>query len=948
MAHRLSSLNYKPASRKPSLLSLLSLTSLLTGAACSSSGLTVGPMDPIESVSLPPLVFSEIMYHPVDENAPVDNHEFLEIYNRSASAVDLGGWRITGNVDYTFPAGVSIPANGYKVIAKNKSALAAIKSYMLQEGELLGDYGGELDNGGGTVNLLNPQAETVDSVTYSDQFPWPYGTDEMGATDRWLGMLPMPQSQAPHQYRGRSLERVSFEVPASEISNWVPSPLDGATPGRKNSQSGTPPAIVLTKKVSWSGSDVLIRAADTVKISVGFSTLGPVQSPQLQYFVDNVEVTDEPITTVAMILNNGVWEASLPPQKDNSIVRYRIQADRGAGVEVVSPRDSDPFAWWAYFVTPKVTSNVSLYQLFIKKSNWNQMYDNINFGTDDRRVQPGGSSANRCLLRDSWDATVPAVFVINGVVHDVFVRYQGSRYNRTNGFSFDPSKTTISPLPDRPTNTILSWKVDFPDYALFEDKRHKLVLNKMRQACPGLDDSVGERLYGDPSIDIPVQRTRYARFHINGGYYHLMLDLEHIDEDMIKRYRAPNEPIGDLFKSDGNGNVVEGPWGPGDESPLPVQASCPMWTVDDRYAYTYQRLTNKWDGPAEVRKMIETINTLRAAAATSGDYTALRSYFMANFDYQKLLDYVAIRNWAQTWDDQFHNHFLYQRLTDKKWVMIPQDKDLEFGEFFGWGPPLTTGRSFYLGEVNDIDNRGGAWNRVKDAFIKSFRTELRSRLVELDANGVLNPVTFKAKVDEGAATFSVTDYNASPAALPCSLAGEIAPMKSFADCRHQDVLDLAADAACAGSCGLKAEYYQTQAGDMTRSFANATLRTTRTDAQVNFDIGGAPVGTVPADGWQVRWTGKITPRTTGVLTFYVYADEGVRLFVDGKTLIDQWTAGTAAREIAVSTPTPLNAGTPVTITMEYFDSAGGSTARLMWGSPSPCKQPVPASRLAPM
>lgn len=38
MAHRLSSLNYKPASRKPSLLSLLSLTSLLTGAACSSSG----------------------------------------------------------------------------------------------------------------------------------------------------------------------------------------------------------------------------------------------------------------------------------------------------------------------------------------------------------------------------------------------------------------------------------------------------------------------------------------------------------------------------------------------------------------------------------------------------------------------------------------------------------------------------------------------------------------------------------------------------------------------------------------------------------------------------------------------------------------------------------------------------------------------------------------------
>ena len=105
------------------------------------------------------------------------------------------------------------------------------------------------------------------------------------------------------------------------------------------------------------------------------------------------------------------------------------------------------------------------------------------------------------------------------------MRYEGSRWNRTNGIGLDATKTTINPLPVRPTTpTVLSWKVDFPAYAPFEGKRQKMVLNKMNQACPGLDDAVGERVYGDPGVNVPVQKTRYSRLHINGGYYHYMID----------------------------------------------------------------------------------------------------------------------------------------------------------------------------------------------------------------------------------------------------------------------------------------------------------------------------------------------------------------------------------------------------------------------------------------
>ncbi len=499
------------------------------GVACGSDttntdGMVVPEPPPPDKTAK--VVFSELMYHPVDENSYDDNHEFLELYNRSDAAVDISGWKLSGTVSFTFPMGTTIAPHGYAVLAKNKTALASIPSYMIGVADIAGEYTGDLDNGGAVVNLLDSQSATVDSVEYHVDFPWSIGADALGADDEWLGLLPTPLTSAPHKYKGISLQRVNYDIPSSEISNWIPSPLDGASPGRANSLTGAPPTIVQRKTVTPSSGNLLIRSADTVKISIVFSNLGTFSKPQLQWFVDDVQITGEPITTVDLTNNNGFYEATLPKQPNNSIVRYRVLVDKGAGQEVISPRPSDPLGWWAYFVTPPVNTSAPIYHLFIKKENWTQIYDNVFWPTpDDKRVTPGGTNTNRCLLRDSWDAQVPAVFVVGGVVYDTFVRYEGSRWNRTNGIGLDATKTTINPLPVRPvTPTVLSWKVDFPAYAPFEGKRQKMVLNKMNQACPGLDDAVGERVYGDPGVNVPVQKTRYSRLHINGGYYHYMLD----------------------------------------------------------------------------------------------------------------------------------------------------------------------------------------------------------------------------------------------------------------------------------------------------------------------------------------------------------------------------------------------------------------------------------------
>jgi hypothetical protein len=44
--------------------------------------------------------------------------------------------------------------------------------------------------------------------------------------------------------------------------------------------------------------------------------------------------------------------AVLPAQSESTVVRYRIKAVLTGGVEVTSPRRTDPYEWYAYFVNP--------------------------------------------------------------------------------------------------------------------------------------------------------------------------------------------------------------------------------------------------------------------------------------------------------------------------------------------------------------------------------------------------------------------------------------------------------------------------------------------------------------------------------------------------------------------------------------------------------------------
>ncbi|WP_375772825.1 PA14 domain-containing protein [Archangium gephyra] len=118
---------------------------------------------------------------------------------------------------------------------------------------------------------------------------------------------------------------------------------------------------------------------------------------------------------------------------------------------------------------------------------------------------------------------------------------------------------------------------------------------------------------------------------------------------------------------------------------------------------------------------------------------------------------------------------------------------------------------------------------------------------------------------------------------------------------------------------------------------------TRLDPQVNFDwAGGAPLPSMGADFFSVRWEGTVTPRFSELYTFHTITDDGVRLWVNGQLLIDKWVDQGPTEHTGTIT---LVAGTPYSLKLEYYERGGGAAALLLWSSSSQWREIIPSSQL---
>jgi hypothetical protein len=97
---------------------------------------------------------------------------------------------------------------------------------------------------------------------------------------------------------------------------------------------------------------------------------------------------------------------------------------------------------------------------------------------------------------------------------------------------------------------------------------------------------------------------------------------------------------------------------------------------------------------------------------------------------------------------------------------------------------------------------------------------------------------------------------------------------------------------------------------------------------LDFDFGVKSPGEncqMPADDFSARWT-RTAPMAAGTYRFTVTADDGARLFIDGKKQIDEWRNQQPTMFVA---DVALTAGNH-RIVVEYYDHTGGAVAKVDW------------------
>jgi hypothetical protein len=116
------------------------------------------------------IVINEIMF-----NAPGDSpEEWVELYNRGGSPVDVSGWQFTDGITYEFPAGTPpIPAGGFAVVVWDIAAFNALHPGVPR---VFGPFTDGLSGTGERIRLRDAAGNLADEVRYAEGGSWPLFT----------------------------------------------------------------------------------------------------------------------------------------------------------------------------------------------------------------------------------------------------------------------------------------------------------------------------------------------------------------------------------------------------------------------------------------------------------------------------------------------------------------------------------------------------------------------------------------------------------------------------------------------------------------------------------------------------------------------------------------------------------------------------------------------------
>lgn len=137
--------------------------------------------------------------------------------------------------------------------------------------------------------------------------------------------------------------------------------------------------------------------------------------------------------------------------------------------------------------------------------------------------------------------------------------------------------------------------------------------------------------------------------------------------------------------------------------------------------------------------------------------------------------------------------------------------------------------------------------------------------------------------------------------------------------------------------GVRAEYFQN------RDVAGAPF-VSRIEPDINHSWGEGEVAGGVSDNISARWIADLEIALADTYTFITTSDDGVRLWLDGERLVNNWTDhGTTDNR---SRAMYLEPGI-YSLRMEWYENGGGAVAQLSWETPSKARQIIPAGPLQP-
>ena len=211
------------------------------------------------------------------------------------------------------------------------------------------------------------------------------------------------------------------------------------------------------------------------------------------------------------------------------------------------------------------------------------------------------------------------------------------------------------------------------------------------------------------------------------------------------------------------------------------------------------------------------------------------------------------------------------------------------------------------------------------------------------------------------------NYYGTPAAPVTILQGirEAAPNATIVHARGVDLVEGRDDPAA--NPLIEPQYLRPEAGSTERGlrgeyFRNRDLKGKPTLVRVDPQIGfrwdrGSPTDNLmargeaqggqdlPADDFSIRWSGQLLPPVSGTYQLEAAGNDGVRLYVDDKLVIDHWE--NTDRLHAEHADVKLEGGRAYKIRLEYYEREHDAGVRLAWrmpGAKPPFEEAVQAAR----